>query len=156
MNDQLGPDGTGGTKESPPPDTWEQVATWAMVSEVVGGLPGTVLDSPERDNPAWRVRDAVLVRGNPRLRISDEEAIRQARGDLVAIRVDRREREALLQEDPGTFFVTPHWQSSPFVLVWLATVDPAQLRELLTDAWRVLAPKRVVRDWEDAPALPGD
>jgi hypothetical protein len=125
-----------------------------MVCDIVAALPGTVLDPPERDNAAWRVKDAVLVRRSPRLRVPDEEAIRQARGELVSIRVDRSEREALLQQDPGTFFITPHWESSPCVLVWLTTADPAELRELLVDAWRLLAPKRVVREWDAAHAPP--
>jgi hypothetical protein len=149
------PDGTDSAGEPSRSNEWDQVATWATVSEIVGALPGAVLDSPERDNPAWRVRDAVLVRRNPRLRVPDEDSIRNARGELVAIRVDRREREAVLQEDPTTFFVTPHWQSSPFVLAWLATVDPVELRELLVDGWRFLAPKRAVRAWDEAQAQPG-
>jgi hypothetical protein len=31
------------------------------------------------------------------------------------------------------------------VLIRLATVLPEQLRELLTEAWRLVAPKRLVR-----------
>jgi hypothetical protein len=136
------------------PDEWDQVATWTTVCEIVGELPGTALDA-DSDHPAWRVRDAVLVRHNPRLRVPDEEAIRHARGELVSVRVDRRDRESLLQEDPGTFFITPHWESSRSVLVWLTTVDPVELRELLVDAWRLLAPKGVVREWDAEHAPPG-
>jgi hypothetical protein len=87
----------------------------------------------------------VIVRLNPRLRMPGEETMRRGRGELIAIRTDRDEREALLQEDPGTFLITPHWESSPFVLVWLATVESEQLRELLIDAWRSCAPKRLIR-----------
>jgi hypothetical protein len=124
------------------------VATWETVCEIVAALPGTELDPPERDNPAWRVNGKALVRRNPRLRIPGEDAVRRRRGELVAIRTDRGEREALLQEDPETFFITPHWESSPSVLAWLADVDAQQLRELLTDAWLARAPKRLVRELE--------
>jgi hypothetical protein len=34
------------------------------------------------------------------------------------------------------------------VIVRLATVAPERLRALLTDAWRLVAPKRVVRDFD--------
>lgn len=67
---------------------------------------------------------------------------------MVAIRTDPGEREALLHEDPDTFFITPHWQSSPSTLAWLAGVDEQQLRELITDAWLARAPRRVAREFE--------
>jgi hypothetical protein len=57
-------------------------------------------------------------------------------------------REALLAEDPHTFFITPHWASSPSVLVWLATVSPDGLNDLLTEAWRARAPRRLVPVWD--------
>ena len=57
--------------------------------------------------------------------------------------VERDERELLLRDDPETYFITPHWQTSPHILVWLARADEERLRELLTDAWRARAPKRL-------------
>jgi hypothetical protein len=120
------------------------VATWAFVCEVVGALPETELDEGVT-NPAWRVNGKVLVRLNPRLRTPDEEERRAAGGELAAVYVDREERELLIRDDPDTFFFTPHWQTSPHVLVWLACADADRLRELLTDAWRARAPKRLSR-----------
>ena len=125
------------------------MATWETVCEIVAALPGTELDPPGRHPAAWRVNGKVLVRNNPRLRIAGEEAIRRRGGELVAIRTDRGEREALLQEDPDTFFITPHWEHGTSILVWLATVDTQQLRELLIDAWHARAPKRLIRELED-------
>jgi hypothetical protein len=124
------------------------VATWATVCEIMRSLPGAELDPPDRDNPVWRVRGKVLVRLNPSMRVPGEERMRRERGELIAIWVDRGEREALIQENPHTFFVTPHWAGYPGVLVWVESVDDDQLRELLTDAWRERAPKRIVREWE--------
>jgi hypothetical protein len=124
------------------------MATWETVCEIVSALPGTELDPPPATNPAWRVKGNVLARRNPRLRVPDEEPVRRARGELVAIRVDRDEREFLVRQDPETFFITPHWETSPFVLVWLATARTEQLRELVIDAWRAQAPKRLLRELE--------
>jgi len=91
------------------------------------------------------------VRRNPIMRVPDEEAIRSAHGELIAIRVfDAGERELLLGQDPDTFFVTPHWQTSPSVLVWLDRAQDGLLSEILTDAWRGRAPKGLVSQWEAA------
>lgn len=90
----------------------------------------------------------MLVRRNPRLRVPNEEALRRNRGEVIAIRADRGLREALVEEDPDTFFVTPHWQTSPSVLVWLDTVSTDELHELVVEAWRARAPKHLVRKWD--------
>jgi len=118
--------------------------TWRTVCEILRALPGTELDEGV-DNPAWRVNSKVLARLNPRLRTPDEEERRAANGEVASVWVERDERELLTRDDPDTFFITPHWQTSPHVLVWLACADAEQLRELLTDAWRARAPKRLAR-----------
>ena len=46
--------------------------------------------------------------------------------------------------DPDVFFITPHYEGYPAVLVRLEAVDPAMLAELIEDAWRLQAAKRVV------------
>jgi hypothetical protein len=61
---------------------------------------------------------------------------------------DIGEREALLQGQPEVFFSTPHYDGYPYVLVHLHAVDPVELAELLEDAWRVFAAKRVVARWQ--------
>lgn len=118
------------------------MASWAFVCEILDALPATELDEGV-DNPAWRVNGKVLARFNPRLRTPDEEERRAANGPLASVWVERDERELLLRDDPETYFITPHWQTSPHVLVWLARADEKRLRELLTDAWRARAPKRL-------------
>ena len=49
---------------------------------------------------------------------------------------------------PGAFFVTDHYRGYPAVLVRLGVVAPAQLRALLEEAWRQVAPKRVVQAYD--------
>ena len=120
------------------------MATWKMVCELLGQLPGTVEDPPDR-MPAVRVRGKMLAympkngRSQPAHFGSDE---------VLVVRSDFHERAALIQEDPETFAVTPHYETYPGVLIRLATVRPDQLRELLIDAWRMVAPKRAVREFE--------
>ncbi|MWV58797.1 MmcQ/YjbR family DNA-binding protein [Rathayibacter sp. VKM Ac-2754] len=64
-------------------------------------------------------------------------------GVLVCWRADLGEREALLQDDPDTYFTTDHYDGHPSVLVRLARVPPARLGELLREAWEARAPKRL-------------
>lgn len=58
------------------------------------------------------------------------------------------ERDALLRSDAHKFFTTPHLAKYPTVLVRYAAVDIGELRELITDCWRLKAPKRVVAAYE--------
>jgi hypothetical protein len=69
--------------------------------------------------------------------------------DALVMRViDLADREALLKGQPDVFFSTPHYDGYPVVLVRLEQVDPVQLAELVEDAWRLQAPKRVVAAYD--------
>ena len=63
---------------------------------------------------------------------------------VVMLKATREEQVALIAEDPDTF--APSWAGGRFawVKVKLATVDPGELNELVTEAWRLTAPKRLV------------
>lgn len=51
------------------------------------------------------------------------------------------------------FFTIPHFDGYPAVLVRLDLISHDQLREIVTDAWLVRAPKRAAREWlaQNAP-----
>ena len=69
--------------------------------------------------------------------------------DVLAVRVaNNQEKETLIAADPDKFFTEPHYNGFPAVLVRLAAIEPDELSELLTDAWRTLAPKALVRDFD--------
>ena len=71
--------------------------------------------------------------------------------DVLAVRVPNLgEKEMLLASDPDKFFTEPHYNGFPAVLVRLATVDVDELAELITDAWRCLAPKKLVKEYDAA------
>lgn len=66
---------------------------------------------------------------------------------VLAVRVaNAAEKEELLASDPVKFFTEPHYNGFPAVLVRLAEVDQAELRELLVEAWRCQAPKALVKE----------
>jgi hypothetical protein len=58
------------------------------------------------------------------------------------------EQRALTQMDPNTFFVPPYVGPSGWVGVRFKTVDREEMRELITEAWRMTAPKRLVSSFD--------
>jgi hypothetical protein len=56
-------------------------------------------------------------------------------------------KEALLAEEPRVYFTTPHFDGFPAVLVRLERMSVAELQELVTEAWLVRAPKRLVESY---------
>ena len=117
------------------------VATWEDVARIVGELPETTEASP-RD---WRVRKKLMVWERP-LRKADYAALGDDApdGDILGARVsDEGIKFALIADDPGVYFTTPHFDGYPMVLVRLAEISVAELEELVTDAWCMVVPKRV-------------
>jgi len=58
-------------------------------------------------------------------------------GDSVVLKIDPERREILMKADPQTYFITEHYRNYPMMIVRLSTVDTADLRELLRDAWQI-------------------
>lgn len=63
---------------------------------------------------------------------------------LMVRRADLGERDELLTCEPDSFFITPHYDGYPAILVRLGAIDLAELTELLTDSWRLAAPRRLL------------
>jgi hypothetical protein len=76
----------------------------------------------------------------------EEKRPRIPRLDVLAVRCAAADKEGLLASDPEKFFTTDHYRGFPAVLVRLAKVDATELRELLTDAWRCQAPRKLVKE----------
>lgn len=76
-------------------------------------------------------------------------AFLRAEIDALAVYVASEEDKlALIASDPDIYFTTPHYDGYPMVLVCLSAVDPAELAEVLTDSWRLRAPKSDVRRFD--------
>jgi hypothetical protein len=83
--------------------------------------------------------------GTPAFRASGKFFLRMWEdGETLVLKTDFYERDFLLRADPEAFFTTDHYRDYPSVLVRLPRVPPARLRELVVDAWRRVAPARVV------------
>lgn len=97
--------------------------------------------------------------GRPALKVRDKGicSLRTNPDALVLRVIDLGDREALLQGQPEVFFSTPHYDGYPYVLVRLEAVDSRELAELLEDAWRLRAPKRLIILFEaDGARAPDD
>ena len=54
------------------------------------------------------------------------------------------ERPALIAAEPDLFFLhRPSDQRYQWIDAWTETISPAEMREFVTDAWRMVVPKRV-------------
>lgn len=125
------------------------MATWDDVRRFAMAMPETV-ERRHFDDVAWRVRDKLFVWERP-LHRPDLEALGDAAptGPIVAARVPGLDaKEALLAEDPGVYFTTPHFNGYPAILVRLPEIGVAELEELITEAWLCRAPKRLATAWE--------
>ena len=110
------------------------MATDDDVRAIALSLPETE-ERPSYGTPGFRVKDRLFAR------------IREP-GVLVLRVADEGEKDFLLRAEPDKFFTTAHYDGYPSVLVRLGAVDRDELRELLTDAWRVRAPKRLADAFE--------
>ena len=69
-------------------------------------------------------------------------------GETLAVKCGFEERDLRMQADPEVFFTTDHYHGYPTVLVRLPAADAADLRDVLEEAWRRQAPKRLVTDFD--------
>ena len=56
----------------------------------------------------------------------------------------------LMQADPETFYVTPHYQDYEMVLINLLRVRWDTMPDIMEKAWRMVPPKRLVKQFDDA------
>ncbi len=60
---------------------------------------------------------------------------------VIAVRVPSlADKEVILASEPTKYFTEPHYNGFPAVLVRLEAVTVADLRPLIADAWRCMAP----------------
>lgn len=98
--------------------------------ELLLALP-QVEEAPCYGTPGFRVAKKLLAR------IWED-------GETLVLRVDPYERDMLLAAHPEVLFLTDHYRNAPFVLVRLPAIEPETLEDLLAQAWRLVAPKRLL------------
>jgi hypothetical protein len=125
------------------------MATWKDVTRLALALPDAEEGSTYGGNRAWTVRKKLFVWERP-LRKSDLEGLGDAApdGPILGAHVEHLiAKEAMLADEPGIFFTTPHFDGYPAVLIRLPEIDLDLLQEVVTEAWLARAPKRLVREF---------
>ena len=64
-------------------------------------------------------------------------------------RCPSRSARILLEAEPDTFFVTPHYKGHPMVLVRPERLDLKWAKANLIRVWRAQAPKRVLKAYDE-------
>ena len=102
----------------------------------IDGLRAIALSLPEaEERETWgeitfRVREKIYV-------------ICGSDGERASVRTSLEEQAVLTGSMPETFAVAPYTGRYGWTAVRLASVDPAMMTDLVTDAWRRTAPKRL-------------
>ena len=104
--------------------------TFLDARRVALALPG-VEEGPSYGTSGFRVAGKLFAR------IKED-------GVTLVVRTDRDSREALLEANPSTFFVTPHYRGHDWMLIRLSSVKPEELREQLVAAWKQRASKKLL------------
>lgn len=111
-------------------------ATFAAVRRVALRLP-EVEEGTAYGTPAFKVRGKLFVR------LKED-------GETLVLRCGPFDREHLLASAPAVFFLTDHYRDYPYVLLRLRAVRAAQLKDVLAEAWRQVAPKTLVSAFDAA------
>jgi hypothetical protein len=69
-------------------------------------------------------------------------------GESLVLKVQYAAREVLTGSMPEVFYVTDHYRCWPYMLVSLKNVEPELLRSLFEEAWRAVASKRAIAEYE--------
>ena len=86
--------------------------------------------------PSWRTKPRMFtwLRDDPEALVVWVESV--------------EEQQALIAAEADKFFTTPHYDGQPIVLVRLEAVDADEATELITESWRLRAPKSLVKQWD--------
>ena len=98
--------------------------TWETVQELALALPD-VEEATSWGAPAFKTKGKMFA-----CRPTNKEA----EPDSLVVMLDFMERDVLLRIDPDTFYLKPHYQNYPCVLVRLPKIQKTALRELLENS----------------------
>lgn len=121
------------------------MATRADVRRIALSLPET---EEAADRFAFSVRNKGKLKGfawvwNERVEVKKP---RVPNPRVLAVRVaNLAEKNLMIASEPAKYFTEPHYNGFPAVLVRLAAVSVAELRGLLTEAWRCQAPPALLK-----------
>jgi hypothetical protein len=117
---------------------------WDDVRRIAMNLPETN-ERPSHGHAFWRVNDKGFVWERP-LRKSDLAALGDSAptGEILGARVEHLvAKEAMLADESGIYFTTPHFDGHPAILVQLDLISVDELEEVIVEAWLCRAPPKL-------------
>jgi hypothetical protein len=96
---------------------------------------------PEVEESTSYGTPALKVRGKLMLRLKEDHA-------TVALRTTWEDRERLMTLYPQVCYVTDHYRAHPWVLLRLSLAPRSLAKKWLERAWRLSAPKALLRKLE--------
>jgi hypothetical protein len=100
----------------------------------------------------------VFVRDRRKFRVGQIVYLAFSRDEsIIGFGFPKEERAALVGGDPDRFMMPPQSDMRfNWVLARLSTLEPAEAREFVVEAWRMVVPKKVSRAYDEAhPDGPG-
>ena len=90
-----------------------------------------------------------VVRGRLKFRVGRIVFLAFSKDEtMMGFGFPKEERDALVESEPDKFLMPkPSDLRYNWVVVRLAAIDEDEMRELVLDAWRMVVPKRVARDF---------
>ena len=109
--------------------------TYDEMAAIALSFPGAE-EGSSYGQPSFKVNGKFFTR----LRAEDQS--------LVLLEVPFDEREMLMEAEPATFHITPHYKDYPSVLGRMETLDPGSFRAFLERRFRKVAKKSVIKAWQ--------
>ena len=123
---------------SPAKETKASAAEFKNLVKIAQRFPGVEVETSW--TPALKVKGKLMAR------------LRTEAEGWLALRCEFVDREILLQAAPHVFHLTDHYVNYPAVLVDLTAIDADALADVVERAWRKVAPKKLVREWDEQHA----
>ncbi|MGB0497029.1 MAG: MmcQ/YjbR family DNA-binding protein [Rubricella sp.] len=111
-------------------ETWPQMRDFALALD----LP-QVEEATSWGNPCLKAHGKLWVWWSPYV-------------DAAIFKGSIEEREMLMEADPETFILHPHYAGHGLILVAAGRIDPGWAEARLRATWRAAAPKRWLKTWE--------
>jgi hypothetical protein len=108
---------------------------FALVESIGCSLPGVEVST------VWGT-PALKVHGKMFVCIASHKS---AEPNTLAVRMDFAQRDQLIEEDPGVYYLKDHYVNYPCVLVRLARVHQDALQDLVVGAYRFVSATRTRR-----------
>ena len=85
--------------------------------------------------------------GTPAFHIN-KKFVARIKEDGITLVIKTWEREKWIKAKPSVYYFTDHYRDYPAVLVRLSKVSKKDLEVLFLEAWKKLAPKKLLKEYE--------